>query len=175
MNKRIVFGMVAFLFFSISISAVTPKDTSGTAIIDKIKINSEDIPEGFIYGQIPTFAKTTLLDNPWLMNRAAVNKLTKKLYPNGDANSVKNMYVSIMAKKERPFSSDIICYIIEYNDPVSAKKEIGKLTEFSNFNRDRTIVIPHQKIAVFLITEDVGNFQHIRVLQDKVESRLNSL
>lgn len=175
MNKKALFVIITFFSLCVYASAITQKDTSGSQIIDKIKISDEDIPDGFMYGQIPTFAKQVLLNNPWMMNRTAVNKLTKNIYPNGDANSVKNMYVSIIAKKEKPYNDDIVCYIIEYNDSTSAKKEIEKLSEFSNFNRDRTIVIPHGKIAVFLIVDDVNNFQYITILKDKLENRLNSL
>jgi hypothetical protein len=175
MNKKVLFVIISIFSFCIYASAITPKDTSGSVIIDKIKINPEDIPEGFVYGQIPTFARKVLLNNPWLMNRAAVNRLTKNIYPRGDANSIKNMYVSIIAKKEKPFNDDIVCYIIEYVSSSSARKEIEKLSDFSRFNSDRTIVIPHGNIAVFLIVDNVNNYQYIRILKDKFENRLNSL
>jgi hypothetical protein len=172
--------MIAFVIVFVLASAVgvnaIPSDTKYTeSVIQKIRITDTDLPEGFAYGQIPAFAKKTLLANPWQMDRHAINKLTKELYPNGDASKVKNMHVSIMTKKERPFGYDLVCYIIIYNDMQSAKKEMEKLSTYNKFNSDRTILMAHGNLAVFLITQDINNFKYIESIKEKMEERINSI
>jgi hypothetical protein len=175
MNKVLGFVIVLTLVSTASVNAVPTDMKYNESVIQKIRIVDTDLPEGFTYGQIPGFAKKVLLGNPWQMDRHAINKLTKELYPNGNAACVKNMHVSIMTKKEKPFGYDLVCYIIIYNDMQSAKKELEKLSSFNRFNSDRTILLTHGNLAVFLIAQDINNYKYIDVMKDKVEERINSL
>lgn len=175
MNKILGFVIVLILVSTVGVNAIPSDLKFNETVIQKIRIVDTDLPEGFTYGQIPGFAKKVLLANPWQMDRNAINKLTKELYPNGDASNVKNMHVSIMTRKERPFGYDLVCYIIIYNDMQAAKKEIEKLSNYNKFNSDRTILLSHGNLAVFLIAQDISNYKYIDVMKDKVEERINSL
>ena len=57
----------------------------------------------------------------------------------------------------------------------SAKKELEKLSSFNKFNSDRTILLSHGNLAVFLIAQDINNYKYIDVMKDKVEERINGL
>jgi hypothetical protein len=168
-NKILIFiTSLIILTFSFSL----PAESVNTSVIDKIKILPGDIPEGFRYGLIPDFAKSVLLNNPWSMNKAAINKLTKSIYPGGDPSTIKNMHMSIIAKNEKPYNDDIVCYIIEYKDAVSGLKEMTKLTDFSRFNQDRTIVVQKGTVAIFFLVDDVQNYRYIQRLKNILEQRL---
>jgi|GEM_PF-301646 len=175
MNKKTVFVLVLVVSICSFAGAVIPETNTGEAIIEKIRITDQDVPEGFMYGHIPSFAQNVLLKNPWIMNRAAINKVTKNLYPNGDASAIKNMHLSILAKKDHEFGYDIVCYIIVYNDGSAARKELTKLNDFNRFNSDRTILVYQDNVAVFLIVQDVDNFKYIQELKDKMQQRLSVL
>lgn len=175
MNKRLIFVLVLFVSICSFAGAVIPGTNADEAVIEKLRITDQDVPEGFMYGHIPSFAKNTLLNNPWTMNRAAINKVTKNLYPNGDANAVKNMHLSILARKDHEFGYDIVCYIIVYNDGSSARKEIEKLNDYNRYNSDRTILLYQGNIAVFLIVQDVDNYKYIQEMKEKMQQRLSIL
>jgi hypothetical protein len=175
MNRKIGLVIIGLLAVCSIASALAPEANYTQTVFDKIRITDQDMPEGFMYGQIPDFAKNVLLGNPWEMNRAAINKITKKLYPNGDANAVKSMHLSILAKKERTYGYDIVCYIIIYNDGLTARKEIDKLNEYNRYNSDRTILLWQGNIAVFLIVQDVANYKYIQEMKEKMEQRLSAL
>jgi hypothetical protein len=168
-NKTIIF-IVSLIILTFSFAL--PAESVNTSVIDKIKILPEDIPEGFRYGLIPDFAKSVLLNNPWSMNKAAINKLAKSIYPGGDPSAIKNMHMSIIAKNDKPYNDDIVCYIIEYKDAVSGLKEMTKLTEFSRFNQDRTIVVQKGTVAIFFLVDDIQNYRHIQRLKNILEQRL---
>ena len=175
MNKVLGFVIVLILVSTVGVNAIPTDLKYNESVIQKIRIVDTDLPDGFTYGQIPGFAKKVLLANPWEMDRHAINKLTKELYPNGNAACVKNMHVSIMTKKEKPFGYDLVCYIIIYNDMQSAKKELEKLSAFNKFNSDRTILLTHGNLAVFLISQDISNYKYIDTIKNRMEERINSL
>ena len=83
---------------------------------NKIKLLKSDIPDGFIYGSVPEFAKKVLKNNPWEMDKNAIRKLADMIYPGGDYSRISGIHVSILAKQERPYGDDIVCYIIYYKD-----------------------------------------------------------
>jgi len=175
MDKKLFFVILMIICVSIGVSAIPADTTYQSSVIQKICITESDMPDGFMYGQIPGFAKSVLRNNPWEMDRTAINKLTKQLYPDGDAGSVKNMHLSIIARREKPFNDDIVCYIILFNDRQAAKKEIEKLNGYNRMNSDRTILTIHGNLAVFLIVDDVDNYKYIDLMQKKIEERINSL
>lgn len=175
MNKKMMLAIITVLFMGSFASALVPDSSYAETAIERIKITDSDVPEGFTYGQIPPFAKTVLLNNPWEMNRAAINKLTKNIYPNGDASAVKKMHLSILAKNNHPYGYDIVCYIIIFNAGNSARKEIEKLSEYNRNNSDRTILVAHGNLAVFLIANDVNNYKYIDSMKIKMEQRISSL
>ncbi|MGL4370683.1 MAG: hypothetical protein ACRCUT_13580, partial [Spirochaetota bacterium] len=88
MNKKLSFVILFLMLSALGINAVPVNTNFQPNVIQQIRITETDIPEGFAYGQIPGFAKKVLQNNPWDMDRAAINKLTKQLYPGGDAASV---------------------------------------------------------------------------------------
>lgn len=175
MNKTLFFVVIFIIAAAVGVNAIPSDSRFNASSIQKIKLTDTDLPEGFTYGQIPDFAKKTLLGNPWDMDRHAINKLTKSLYPDGDASSVKNMHVAIITKKEKPYGYDLVCYIIIYNDMSAARKEMEKLSSYNRFNSDRTILLSHGNMAVFLITQDPTNYKYIDTIKSKIEERINSL
>ena len=51
------------------------KANSTNDIFDKIKPAVTDIPEGFVFGVIPKYARKIIKMNPWEMDRNAIKKL----------------------------------------------------------------------------------------------------
>jgi hypothetical protein len=174
MNIRSYLSIFIISFVVFFVSSSIPAESVDANLIDKLKIADSDIPDGFVYGLIPDFARKTLLSNPWLMDKAAITRLAKNIYPKGDATAIKNMYMSILAKKERPYNDDIVCYIIVYKDAISGKKEMEKLSDFSKINSDRTIVLQRGTTAIFLIVDDVRNYKYISALKEKMEEKINN-
>jgi hypothetical protein len=171
MGKRTIYFILTFIFLStasFSIIADISKEK-----YEQIKISSEDLPEGFIFGQIPNYAKSTLKNNPWNMDRAAINKVASMVYPDGNPSTIKEMFVSIMTKPENPYGYDIVCYLILYKDKNTAKAELVKLKNFSEVNKDRTILTVKDNLAVFMFVNDTKNFHHISNLSLKMEDKLN--
>jgi hypothetical protein len=173
MNRVKQVSIFIALFCILMVSFSVPAESVNVNVIDKIKILQTDIPEGFRYGLIPDFAKTVLLNNPWSMSKTAINKLTKNIYPGGDPAAVKNMHMSIIAKNEKPYNDDIVCYIIEYKDSSSGRKEMTKLSDFARYNSDRTIVLQKGTVAVFLIVDNIQNYPYIQKLKGIIESRMS--
>ncbi len=174
MKKLLLFVFV--LLFSIFASIADA--SSGVAedtMIDKIKLTDDDIPQGFVYGKIPDFAKKVLQENPWKMNKSAIDKLTEKIYPDGNPGAVKNIYVSIYAKEDKPYGDDIVCYIILFKDNSSAGKEIGKLKNYASHNSDRVVLIVKKDLAVFLHVDDIDNFDIIKDMGNKISTKIDSI
>lgn len=142
-------------------------------IIDKIKLTNEEIPKGFIYGTVPPAVKAVIKNNPWKFDRAAIHKLASKIYPDGDYAKIADIHVTIIAKDTTPYGDDIVCYIIIYKDPVSAKNEISKLNSFVGFNNDRAIVIIKDNMAVFIHADDINDFHYVRDMAEKIKERLS--
>lgn len=169
---------VILFILLVSSIAVMPNDSGinySQNAIDKIKLITSDIPDGFIFGEIPPFARDTITGNPVQLNRTSIGKLTKNLYPDGEASSVQSMYLSILAKKDHPYNDDIVCYIILFNDLNAAAKEIDKLTSYNNANSDRTILLVKGNIAVFLIVDDIMNYKYIDQMQNIINEKIKTL
>jgi len=144
-------------------------------VIEKLKISTNEIPEGFMFGKVPDFAKRVLKDNPWLMDRDAIKFLTGRIYPGGDFNQVSKIHMTILADREHPFGDDIVCYIILYNDAKTAKNEIMKINEYVGFNSDRSIALSRDNMVVYFCVDDINHYHYIREFADAFQSRLESL
>jgi hypothetical protein len=142
-------------------------------VIDRIKLSGDDIPQGFTYGNLPPFARKVLKENPWKMDRGAIKTLAPKIYPGGDGSKISAMYVAILARTERPFGDDMVCYIIIYNDTRTAADEIKKLSDFVRYNNDRAIVLSRENMAVFLHVDDITNFPLLGAMASRIEARLD--
>lgn len=165
--------LFAFLVLIISVSNVTGLPEDGTSLIDKMRLSQEDIPDGFMYGLIPEFAKKVLKQNPWNMDRNAIKTLTDKIYPGGDYNQINSIHVTIIARKETPHGDDIVCYIIKYKDARAAKDEITKLSEYVGYNGDRAILSVMNNMAVFLHVDDTDDFPIILKMEKAIKERFN--
>lgn len=140
--------------------------------LDKIALFGEDLPEGFVFGVIPEAAKNTLRDNPWHFDRPAIQKLTGKIYPDGDYRRVSDIHISVIADEKRPFGDDMVCCMILFKDTASAKIETAKLRRYVSFNGDRALLLVRDNLAVFLYADDAGDLERLRVLADKISSRI---
>jgi hypothetical protein len=143
--------------------------------IDTIKITSSDIPEGFMYGKVPAPYQSTLKDNPWMMDRAAIKRLADKIYPGGDFNKIAGIHVSIIASKKTPLGDDIVCYMILYNNMKAAQDEIRKMGEFVGYNRDRALMLTKDNMAVIFFVDDVTNFHYIQELAITIGERMKNM
>jgi hypothetical protein len=143
--------------------------------IDSIKLTTSDIPEGFMYGKVPAPYQSTLKDNPWMMDRAAIKRLADKIYPGGDFNKIAGIHVSIIANKKTPFGDDIVCYMILYTNMKAAQDEIKKMSEFVGYNRDRALVLTKDNLAIILFVDDINNYHYIQELAKMIEERMKSI
>jgi hypothetical protein len=172
MKKTIL--VFIFMFGIISLSyGVTTGENYDETIIESLKLADSDIPDGFIYGKIPDFAKTVLKENPWNMDRTAINRLAKNIYPDGNSNSIKALHVSILARKNIPYGDDIVYYVLVFNDSTSANKEITKLNEYTKFNKDRAVVVSKDNVAVFIHVDDAEDFNYLYNFAKKAKTTLD--
>lgn len=170
---RIKMAAIIILMFVFAGSAYSVGADFNNDILEKVRIQNDDIPSGFIYGTIPGFAKSVLKSNPWNFDRNAINRLSKNIYPGGNPSKIKGIHMTILARKEQPLGDDIVCYIILFQSPDDARKETGKIRDYVKYNTDRAILIEKSNIAVFIHADDVENYDLIKSLSEKIEVRLN--
>ena len=173
MKKTI--SLLILVFVTICILPASSSLSYDINVINRLKPAESEIPEGFIYGKIPGFAQKVLKENPWQLDPAAIRKLADRIYPDGDANAIQNIHMTIITSQEKPYSDDIVCYIILFKNGKTAKTEMDKLSTFSGYNSDRTILLSRDNLAVFLLVDDTDNFHHIRSMADGIQTRLNEL
>lgn len=149
--------------------------TRGNDLFDKVKLLNNDIPEGFVYGTVPKYARDSIKDNPWELDRAAIKKLADQIYPGGDYSKISSIHISILTKKKTPFGDDIVCYLILFKDVRAANDEIKKMTEFAGYNQDRVIVETKNNLAVYLHVDDVKDYPLIRAISEKLRERLKNI
>jgi hypothetical protein len=170
----------AMFSICILLSLILITETKGSSqlklnAIDTVKLTSADIPEGFMYGKVPAPYQSTLKDNPWMMDKAAIKRLADKIYPGGDFNKIAGMHVSIITNKKKPFGDDIVCYMILYNTMKAAQDEIKKMSEFVGYNRDRALVLTKDNLAIILFVDDINNYHYIQELAKMIEGRMKSI
>jgi hypothetical protein len=165
-------ALISLLIFALPINGISEYDVD---IINKIRLSDSDIPEGYMYGKIPTFARDVLKGNPWMMDDNAIKRLTKRIYPEGNYNRVLKIHITILAGKETPYGDDIVCYIILYKDSHAARDELKKISRFVEFNKDRAILVKKMNLVVFFHVDDTKDFHHIRKIANRLEDTLKSL
>ena len=148
---------------------------SGQQAMELIRLSESDIPEGYRYGIIPDFASGLLKSNPWMLDPAAKKKLAHRIYPGAEYTRISSIHMTILASRDNPYGDDIVCYIILFKNGKQAKTEMEKLSAYSGFNTDRTILLSRDNLAVFLLVDDVDHFHLIRQMADGIQCRLNEL
>jgi hypothetical protein len=146
----------------------------GSDVVEKLRPASSEVPEGFMMGKIPSFAKKVFKDNPWYLDRDSIKRLVPNMYPGGNASKVKAVHMTIMADRRNPYGDDIVCYVILFNDKNAADAEVKKLETYIDYNSDRAIVVRKNNIAVFLHVDDTDNLYIIRDMATRMERKLNS-
>jgi hypothetical protein len=173
MRKRIISIVLIAIF--VFLFQIFGSATNGSNVFDKLKFANSDIPEGFMYGEVPDYAKKTIKDNPCELDQSAIRKLADQIYPGGDYSKISGIFVSILAKIGTPHGDDIVCYIIIFKDPSAAREEIKKITDFAGYNQDRVIIEIKNSLAVYLLVDDVKDYPLIKVMSEKIKERLKSL
>lgn len=162
--------IIIIMTLSISLGMVYSDDNS---LISHLAIAPEDVPQGFIFGKIPNFAKKVFTGNPCIVNSDGIRFLASKLYPEGNAANIKSMYVAIMASETRPYGDDLVYYLLIFKDSKAASVEIKKLQDYYQYNKDRLVLITKDSIALLLFADDVDNYKYITELGQKLQERLN--
>lgn len=170
LKKHISFLTIMFVFIVTAYSAQINGEY-GAGIIDTVRLSDRDIPEGFMFGLIPNSVKSTLHDNPWDFDEAAIKRLTPVIYPDGDASAVGSIHFTILTHKEVPYGDDIVCYLLMYKSSSAADREIGKIREFAEINKDRVHFSVHDNIVVLMMVDDVSDYPLMRTLCDTIDSR----
>lgn len=172
--KRKVLLLTSVLIF-IFIFIASTRAMYSSSVIEKLKPGNEDIPAGFVIGQIPGFAKNLLKSNPWNFDHEAIKKMTARIYPGGEYSRVSDIHMTILAKQKNPYGDDIVCYIMVFRDKNSAAEEISKLNEYVKNNSDRSILLDKENIAIYLCVDSVEDFQHIKNISDSLQKKLDSI
>src|SRR6056297_2379688 len=159
---------IVILAMSMGFSSVLFSDD----LIEKIKLNNDEIPEGFILGKIPGFAQKVFANNPCYVNDRGIKVIADKIYPGGYAGNLKTIHVTILAGSHTPYGDDMVCYIMVFKDDNAAKKELKKLKEYSDSNRDRTMLIIKDTLAVFIHADDTEHYRYIESIGNKIRARL---
>lgn len=167
--------LTILLFLSICFFLSTSSAMYSNSVIDIVKLNDSDIPEGYRYGLIPDFAKDMLKDNPWNLDQNALKRFAPRIYPGADSRSITHVHMTIIASEKNLYDDDIVCYIFLYNDKKSAEQEIEKLTNFVGYNSDRGIVLSKDNLAVYLLVDHIKEYRHIDTISKNIQKRIDSL
>jgi len=146
-----------------------------SSIIEKIKPTAEEIPAGYMFGQVPDFARSLLKSNPWSLDQAAIKKLTNRIYPGGEYAKVSDLHMTIITNKKNPYGDDIVCYIFIFRNEKSAQEELIKLNEHVGYNSDRSIVVEKKNLAVYLCVDSVKDYEYIKTLSESIKKKLETL
>lgn len=166
MKKLIISVAAIFALAGTLFAAYTPDK------FDEIAITGDDVPEGFVIGLIPEPAQKVLKSNPWHFDKTAIQKLTDKIYPDGDYRKVSGIHMTIIAEAKKPYNDNIVCYMILFKDTKSAKTEFTKLSNYVGFNSDRAILFTKDNLAVFIHADDTADFDRIHTLSEIIQSRI---
>ncbi|MFA5519314.1 MAG: hypothetical protein WDA74_08675 [Spirochaetota bacterium] len=169
--KILFISSILSLFFLLNISSAMYNNS----VLDTIKPNEADIPEGYCYGIVPDFAKNMLKENPWNLDSNALNRFVHRVYPDADKNKMSAVHMTIIANKKNPYNDDIVCYIFIYKDKTSAEKEIEKLKNFVGYNNDRGIVLNRDNLAVYLLIDNTNEYRHIESISRSIQKRIDAL
>lgn len=172
---KIAVRIVLSVFTAVFLMSGSIKAEFKTDTIEKIKPAQNELPENFVFGTIPRFAKKVLKNNPWTLDDAAMKKMISRIYPGGDYQSVSKVHMTIFANKKNPYKDDFVCYIILYKNKNTAKKELEKLTSYNGYNSDRTILISKENMAVFLLADDIANYRYIQEMANSMQEKIKSL
>ena len=173
MKKNSIKGILVIIIAAFLIGAATSMYNADT--IEKIKITIDEVPDGFMFGQVPEYAQGLLKGNPWKFDQDALKRFTGRIYDGADYNNVSDIHMTIIAKKDKPTGNAIGCYIIIYKNAKSANDEFKKLGEFVRYSTDRAIVIEKNNLAVYLYANDVKNYDLIKRLSEIVKKKLELL
>jgi len=146
-----------------------------SSVIEKIKLTADDIPAGYMFGQVPKFALGILKDNPWKFDQDAIKRFTNRIYPGADPRNVSDIHMTLITNKDNPFGDDIGCYIIIYKNAKAAKDEFTKLNEFIRYNSDRGIVIEKNNLAVYMYVNEIKNYDHMQRLSEIIKKKLETM
>jgi hypothetical protein len=163
--------ILLFITFFISSSTVMYSST----VIDKIRPTSEEIPAGYMFGQVPGFAQSLLKSNPWAFDQTAIKKMASRIYPGGEPSRISDIHMTLLTNKWNPYGDDIVVYILIFKNEKAASEEMAKLNEFVSFNSDRAITIQKKNLAVYLHVDNVKDFDHIKTMSETIRKRLESL
>jgi len=173
MKRHSLIAISIITVVSVFIGSTTTMYSS--SIIEKIKPTTTEIPEGYMFGQVPDFAQSLLKTNPWNLDQAAIKKLTNRIYPGGEYTKVSDLHMTIITNKKNPYGDDIVCYIFVFKNEKSAQEELIKLNEHVGYNSDRSIIIEKKNLAVYLCVDSVRDFEHIKGMSEIIKKRLETL
>jgi len=173
MKKIPLLTIFVITFVTVFISSASTMYSS--SIIEKIKPTTAEIPEGYMFGQVPGFAQTLLKTNPWNLDQAAIKKLTNRIYPGGEYTKVSDLHMTIITNRKNPYGDDIVCYIFIFKNEKSAQEELIKINEHVGYNSDRSIIIEKKNLAVYLCVDSVKDFEHIKEMSEVIKKRLETL
>jgi hypothetical protein len=91
MKKPLIYLLTLMLVIA---GTVYAQAVFNNTVFERIRLTTDDLPDGYTYGILPDFARLVLGNNPTEMNAAAIRKLVPNVYPNGDPNAVGSMHVS---------------------------------------------------------------------------------
>jgi len=173
MKKHSLLFISITTIITVFISSTTAMYSS--SIIEKIRPTTEEIPAGYMFGQVPGFAQSLLKSNPWSLDQAAIKKLANRIYPGGEYSKISDLHMTIITNKKNPYGDDIVCYIFIFKNEKSAQEELVKLNEYVKYNNDRAIVIEKKNLAVYLHVDSTKDFEYIQAMSETIKKRLETL
>lgn len=171
--KKLCF--IVLVSLTVMAGSLFSADLQNEEVVEKLRIQENEIPDGFTYGKVPSHAREIFADNPWMLNTNSVQNLAGRIYPGGDFNSMEAVHVTIIADSDDPERDDIVCYILVYKNNKMAENEIEKLKDFAGYYQDRAIVLTHKNIAVYMHVSRKQNFHHMEMLSKTINEKIKSL
>ena len=172
MKKTLNYGIIIIFFILLVVSTGAAREKKD--LFEILKPTKIDIPKGFVFGKIPPFAKKIFKENPWVMDNLSIRKLTSKIYPGGDYNSVLRIHMTIFAKQKKPYGDDIVCYIIQYKTRYLKNIELTKIKNHVKYNQDRSLMIEKNNIIIYMHSDSIEDFGEMEFVVNKIRDKIEN-